>query len=247
MVAKLTYCHDLRISKRLTPMNLHPARKQIKSFLQGLPVGRIPPIVCASMGRSGSTMLHDAISAAVAECRFGPFTRLGTRIVSDMAWDLGSTKLKPGVVYKTHALAEEWPLASAGKAVFVFGRASAAVLSVLECRRRYGPEWIAAHLLHLRANGPFEQLVERDILRFREQIDGWVSLANVPRLIVRYDALWENMATLSDFLGVRVELPPRRPRSEITVADDQIIRKVQQTYGALDAYIDKLPTCQVLH
>lgn len=227
-------------------MNLHPVRQQIKSYLQRLPVGRIPPIVCASMGRSGSTLLHDAISAAVADYRFGRTTPLGPRIVSDVAWDLGKADLKPGVVYKTHALAEEWPLGSDGKVVFVFGRASAAVLSVLECHRRYGPEWIAAHLAHLRANGPFEELADRDILRFREQIDGWTALAGVPRLIVRYDALWEHTGTISDFLGVRVTLPPKRPRRQVTAADDHLIRKVRQTYAPLDDYIDGLPACRVL-
>lgn len=223
------------------------AKTRVKRALQHVLPTALPSLIVASMGRSGSTLAYDALRRAVAMARFpGPLQAQGLRLVSDQAWDLDRTRFVPGVVYKTHDLAHELPEGSGTKVVFLFGSATDAALSVLACRDRYGPRWIEQHFEHLRASGPFEELGARDVLRFGEQVDGWIGKAGTQRLILHYDALWDHAQTLSDFAGVPVRLPPRRPRNGASAADAETRAHFAATYGALDARIAALPVCQVL-
>lgn len=224
------------------------ARKtRVKRVLQHTLPTRLPPLVVASMGRSGSTLVCDALRQAVACARFPyPLRTLGLRLVSDHAWDLDSTRYAPGVVYKTHGLAEELPQNSGAKVVFLFSSATDAALSVLACRDRYGERWIRDHFERLRASGPFEELGTRDVLRFADQLDGWLGKTGTPRMIVHYDALWDNEEALSRFVGVPVKLPIRRARTSATAADTETRARFAASYADLDARIAAIPRCQVL-
>jgi hypothetical protein len=185
----------------------------------------------------------------MGRARFGRLTRgrnIGSRVVRDTAWNLREAVLKPGRVYKTHALAEEFPRGAGARVIFVFGPASEAALSVHACRERYGEAWIEEHFEHLRADGPFEELATRDVLRFADQLDGWFGLAGVPRLLIHYDALWENADVLSAFCGVPVQLPERRPRVGASSVPPEVREQFETTYADLDGRIAALPRCQVL-
>mgnify|MGYP000376599373 CR=1 FL=1 len=220
------------------------AKNRVKRVLQSVLPTTLPPLIVASMGRSGSTLVWNVLRQAMAEVRFPrPLYAHGLRLVSDQAWDLDRTHLASGVVYKTHGLARELPDCSGAKVVFLFGSATDAALSVLACRDRYGAHWISQHFEHLRADGPFEDLGRRDVLRFGEQLDGWIAKSGTHRLILHYDALWDHMQTLSNFAGVPVRLPPRRPRSGSTSADAGTRARFAETYAALDARIASLPVC----
>lgn len=225
-----------------------PAPKtRIKRVLQHSLPTRLPPLIVASMGRSGSTVVWDSLRHAVACARFPQsLQKQGLRLVSDQAWDLDRKRYAPGVVYKTHGLAEELPADSGAKVVFLFGSATDAALSVLACRDRYGAAWIDLHFEHLRAQGTFDDLGRTDVLRFGDQLDGWIGKTGTDRLILHYDALWDHVDTLSDFVGVPVQLPARRARSGANAADAATRARFAETYAALDARIAALPDCQVL-
>lgn len=223
-----------------------PTRDQIKLNLQRILPSRHQPIIVASMGRSGSTIVWKAVCNAIAKDRFKFLGSLGLKIVSDSAWDLKARQYLPGVVYKTHGLAHELPPDSNAKVVFLFGSASDAALSVLSCEQRYGSEWIKAHFDHLRARGTIDDLGKRDVLRFAEQLEGWIGLAGVRRLILRYEALWEFQSTLSEFVGVPVELPPRLKRASPESIDRQTRAQFLATYRELDKHIDEIPRCRIL-
>lgn len=222
-------------------------KTRVKWVLQHSLPTRLPPLIVASMGRSGSTVVWDALRHAVARARFPNMLHAqGLRLVSDQAWDLDRTRYAPGVVYKTHGLAEELPANSGAKVVFLFGSATDAALSVLTCRERYGARWIDLHFEHLRANGSFDDLGSNDVLRFGDQLDGWIGKTETERLILHYDALWDNIDTLSDFVGTRVQLPARRARSGANAVDAATRARFAETYAALDARIAALPECKVL-
>lgn len=219
-----------------------------KRGLQYLLPSALPPLVVASMGRSGSTLVTHALRHAVAAARFpGPLHAPGLRFVSQQAWDLDRVRFTSGVVYKTHGLAHELPENSGAKVIFLFGSATEAALSVQSCRDRYGARWIEQHFEHLRASGPFEELGERDVLRFGEQLDGWIGKTGTERLILHYDALWDHEQTLSDFVGVPVQLPPRRARNDASAVDPETRARFVETYAELDTRIATLPACQVLN
>lgn len=223
------------------------ARRILKTLTQTLIPSRLPPVIIASMGRSGSTLVYDAVRTAFAQQRFPDFTfKYGIRIVSDEAWNLAEKRYLPGVVYKTHALADELPAQANAKIVFLFGSASEAALSVFACQKRFGDDWISAHFEHLRAKAGFSELGSSDILRFEEQVDGWIARSGIDRLILRYDTVWDHHETLSDFVGARVALPTRLRRVGSGEANADTIDQFKKTYARIDSKIAALPDCQVL-
>ena len=225
-----------------------PLTRAVEQALRAAP-SRHAPLVIASMGRSGSTLVFEAVCEAMGQARFGrieTIRRIGAPIAWETAWNLSDTRFRRGRVYKTHGLADELPRNTGVKVVFLFGAASEAALSVVACRERYGDAWIREHFEHLRADGAFEDLGHRDVLRFRDQLDGWFGLTGVPRLLIHYDALWENADVLSRFCGVPVRLPERRAREGAQSVPPEVRAQFEQTYAALDARIAALPRCQVL-
>lgn len=201
----------------------------------------LPPVIVASMGRSGSTVCYNAIAQGMARERFGYLSSLKKNATRSLAWDVANYPFKPGTVYKTHALAHELPASFTGKVVFTFGQASDAALSVVACRQKYGDEWVAEHFEHLCANGDFSELGERDVLRFEEQIDGWINLQGHDIMAIRYDALWDHPDELAAFLGFPVRLPPKRARQSLDLVDEAIVAGFRKTYARLDAKIAALP------
>lgn len=223
------------------------AKTRVKRLIQRVLPTDLPPVIVASMGRSGSTLICDALRDAFARKRFpGIMNSQGSRVVSDPAWDLDVMHFRPGVVYKTHGLSEELPDGSGARVVFLFGSATDAALSVLACRDRFGEDWIKLHFEHLRASGTFDELGDRDVLRFGDQLDGWLGKSGTPRIAMHYDALWDHQRTLSEFVGAEIQLPKRRARSGSKAADAATRARFADTYAELDAKIASMPTCQVL-
>lgn len=216
-------------------------RTRAKRVVQSVLPSRYPPLVVASMGRAGSTLVHSAIRDAMAQARFGTQADWALRLVAEPAWDLAQMRLQRGVAYKTHALAAEWPWPPHGRVVFLFGRASAAAISVYACERTRGRAWIRRHFRHLRASGPLEDLAHRDVLHFAQQLQGWHGLSGVPRLLLRYDAIWDHADVLSRFCGFPVRLPPQRERRSRGQVAPEIIRACERSYADLDARIDSRP------
>ncbi len=218
----------------------------IKKPLQKFFPGKSSPILVASMGRSGSTVLYDAIGEAISRNRL-PFlsNKYVAKIFKDQAWDLSKKNLVPGWVYKTHGLAHELPDNSEVIVIFIYGSATDAALSVHSCRERYGLNWIERHFKHLRSNGTFEDLGMKDVLRFSDQINGWTKKTGTRRLIVHYDELWDNVDILSNFLNMRIKLPKKLERKKSNESSE-IKKLFSETYKSLDDKISLLPKCQLL-
>lgn len=218
----------------------------ISKFLKKFFPSKLPPILIASMGRSGSTVLHDSICEAYSRSRF-PFLpyKLGMKIIRDQAWDLKTNTFISGWVYKTHGLADELPIKNNLKVIFIFGSASDAALSVLACHEKYGQAWINRHFEHLRANGTFDDLDSKDVLRFEEQIDGWVEKNGTERLIIHYESLWENEKNISKFIGLPIKLPKRKEREGAGKASKNTRILFDQTYSTLNKKIESLPKFQI--
>lgn len=218
-------------------------KKSVKNMLQRSLPSRYAPIVVASMGRSGSTLVYKAISEGLASARCGIATYLGKQIFSDTAWDISSTPLHHGVVYKTHALASELPDDTNVKVVFVFGSASDAVISVFACDLRFGPDWTSEHLKNLRASGTLMDSLNYDALRLEEQIDGWLNQRKAQMIALHMDELWNDASKLSEFLGFPVRFPPRKAREGRNFVNPNIQNKIEQLYSDLDRKIASLPKC----
>lgn len=203
-----------------------------------------PPVLVASMGRSGSTLVHSAIANGMARARFGTSKFRTESLVRDDVWELAGARLKKGRVYKTHALPHGLDASQNLLVVFVFGSASNAVRSVFQCEKVYGKDWIEEHFNHLSATGGIDQLARRDVLRFGEQIQFWLSVKNVPVLSLKYEDLWTSGAEtiLSRLVGFPVCFPERRQResSSLDLGDKE--NELLATYTDLDLKISELPT-----
>ena len=199
------------------------------------------------MGRSGSTLIWKALCETLIQHRVVAGSSIFTRrLVSDQAWRLNDRTLFNGVCYKTHAHASELPNNNDAKVVFVFGSALDAALSIYSCKQRYGEEWIDLHFQHLSAVGSFEEMFDKDVLRFRKQVDGWINKTGTQRLILRYDSIWDYQDQLSEFVGLKVDIPERRQRNSRALLDPILNERLERTYRDLDLYLASLPDFQIL-
>lgn len=199
---------------------------------------RPPAVVVASYGRSGSTLVFESATSAMRKKRL----KRRRAFVRRTAWTLADSDLQPGFVYKTH----DYPKALAGRddvrALFVFGKPTDAVVSVIECMDRFGPDWIEEHLDHLKAPGRFEDLLEQDALGLERQLDAWTQFSGSPVLCVRYEALWENIEKIQNFTQLPMTLPEQRPRSQKNTSSE-VSTKLAALLGRLDDRVDALPDC----
>lgn len=199
-----------------------------------------PAILCASIGRVGSSLLYQSIIQARARSIFGSFTPSDTALLSHACWDLGRESIRPGYVVKTHDLPYHLVATTPMKVVFLFGRPSDTVLSVLRRVRDRGPTWHQRHWRHMHAMGDFADVIERDVMRLEEQIDAWPAVTGIPVLAINYEAIWAVQPILEDFLGFAVPLPTRRDRS-FDDMDPLIVSRVRHAYARLDDKVAGMP------
>ena len=200
---------------------------------------RSPPILCASIGRVGSNMLHRAIVEGRARALAGSFEDADFVLIGAQAWDLDRAELRTGSITKTH----DFPYALGDRApriVFSFGRPSDTVLSVLNKSALAGDHWRDDHLRNMHAAGTLDQVIDTDILRLEEQLEAWRAVRGVPLFAVHYDALWDARPALETFLGFPIRLPERRGRGSDSM-DPAIVTEVRRNYARLDALVADLP------
>jgi len=186
------------------------------------------PIIVASMGRAGSTLVYHAIRK---KCR-NPRDR---KFIETLA---GAT-FERGTVYKTH----DFPDALQGqdvKVVFLYSSASDSAKSVYNCRETKGAKWIEQHLRHLKSSDSIGDLFNKDILRIGDQIDAWTTCTHTPVLGLRYETLWENVDVLREFTGLRIRLPKKESREPKNLPAE-LEAKCHEAYAALDARIAAMP------
>jgi hypothetical protein len=198
------------------------------------------PILCASIGRVGSTLVRRSLARGRTKSIFG-FTRLVCKLVEpQQAWNLKGVRFNRGAVYKTHDFPYDLPANADLKVVFLYGRPSDSILSVIRRRDVKGPEWIVRHFDHMHAYGSYDELLSRDVMRIEEQIDAWSTTRKAEVLGLRYDTLWDNIGVLRKFVGFPVELPPRIERNFLDM-DPGIVALARAGYHSLDIRVAKLP------
>ena len=220
-----------RLAPRGTPRRL---------LVQHLLGGGLPPILVASMSRSGSTLLFRSLRSSWTRARFGPLARRLEPFVFEVAWRLEHARFLPGVVYKTHDLPQFAPRDSRLKVLFTYRRATDVALSVANQRLRHGDGWFQRHAAHMGASGDYEAFLRRDTLGLERQIDRWTAAEGLDVLGLRYETLWTHKAELEAFVGFPVRLEKRTESGYAGVppADAALIRN---TYAPVDRKIEALP------
>jgi hypothetical protein len=221
-----------------------PLKKVLKNWGQSWMPSSISPILVASYGRSGSTLLYKAAVEALATTRFKFSNSFTRKFVSETAWVIPSTKFDQGVVYKSHDVPHETLVEANVKTLFVYGSPVDTVMSVFSCYERFGQHWINSHFSHLRGVGSISDLASNDILHLEDQLTRWVAFSDHYEdvLCVKYDNLWDHQASICKFTGLPIILPPKRPRqTEEQNIDNKIYTTVRETYGHLEEAYKNMP------
>lgn len=175
-------------------------------------------IVITSNGRSGSTMLFDAIADSMVKHKFHlkPNTIIAKKIKRLCTGYVDRINKLPNEVChvcKTHDIYEYLPKSNY-KFIFIYGDPLDAAMSVAQEFEKKGQEWFTIYQYHLKANGKYSDLYEKDVLNYQEQLKSWLTQRNNNIMCIDYNDLWDEKESLSKFIGFNVDLPARRPRMD---------------------------------
>jgi hypothetical protein len=177
------------------------------------------PIVIASPGRSGSTMLFESVVEGLVRHRFGVgingsigrfLAKRASNFLSRLA-DVDSTSCP---VLKTHDLSDELSKIDNVRAIFVYSDPLDSAKSAKNMLEREGVNWMDEHLFNLRSTGSASEILREDVLNYGEQMRSWLGEFRPNVLALPYEHLWDREDELSQFLGFEILLPTRRSRSE---------------------------------
>lgn len=174
-------------------------------------------IVVASTGRSGSTLLFNAVADAFIRHHLGkldlaPFRSIWRTIVRGSAERLDAVSSNPKPVQKTHDLYNP-RYAQHAKYIFIYGDPLDSAFSVKKMMETHGHAWFERHLYHLNSSGTCAELFTSDILNYENQLRSWQQGFPERVFIVSYEDLWDRSEALSDFVGFEVRLPDRKRRA----------------------------------
>lgn len=173
----------------------------------------VKPVVIASTGRAGSTMLAKNISVGLMTHRFFWLPEIIRLRLSDSIWSFKSRfsqiRTFSHPVLKTHDLYDE-AVCKKSKCIFVVGDPVVSAQSVYRMGQIRGLHWIEEHIYHLGGLGSPVELFEKDVLNYSGQINSWKHAKGV--FIVHYEDLWDRISEISAFVGFNVTLPQRQPR-----------------------------------
>jgi len=143
-------------------------------------------------------------------------------------------------VYKTHALPAEFPADPPIKFVFVFGRPSDIVVSLLAVKSELGDQWFARHFRHMRGDGDPNDLLEKDVFGIERQIRCWTNAEGLDLLCIKYEALWRCADAIASHLGVGFKLARFQERKSRHAVPVELIARTRQNYSAADAAYEEL-------
>lgn len=194
--------------------------KFLKDLLSSILYGQIKkPIVIASTGRSGSTMLYESVVNSYIKSRYGKlcankvlykYLKKAAGGYADRVKDL--IKIKQPII-KTHSLFREEYIDSA-KYIFVFGDPFESAKSVENIVTNKDKVWFEEHVYHLESSGYIEDIYKSDVLNYNEQIESWASKKRSSILVLSYDDIWKNMDDVSKHIGFSVEIPKKKTRKK---------------------------------
>ena len=189
-------------------------KKLIKKLIRYLIFGDVKPILIASTGRAGSTLMVNVVSQAYISkfCKGKPkwFKSLAAKYSCSYINRLCAKdiKLANSPVLKTHDLYTN-DSNICGKKIFLFSDPLESALSVSEQIKKNGDSWGKRHINHLKGSGQINQILNRDVLNYKNQLLSW---GESDAFIIHYDDLWSRSLELSKYLELDIVLPEKKER-----------------------------------
>ena len=172
------------------------------------------PVVVASTGRAGSTMLTNSIAKSLVQKRYYFLPSYVKKILANLAIsycdrleDINMLNRSP--VIKTHDF-YRGELANRIKYIFVYGNAFDSAVSAFRQGELRGSAWLDEHIFHLCGVGSPDEVLKADVLNYEAQLKAW---QNSPAFIVHYSEIWELKDELAKYLGFPFVLPTQKARS----------------------------------
>jgi hypothetical protein len=179
------------------------------------------PIIIASMGRSGSTLLNDVIAKVYKDRGFIIFHELQSGM-----------KLKRNSLYKTHSHAQFLPKGDV-KVIYLFGNPMNVVLSTYE--RTNLPQ----HFRHM--DGDWENrdyYLEKDVLRLEENFDSFYQLQQFDLMTLRYETMYDHLKEIENFVCCHLKFPSFKKR-KTDWRTSEFRSQLERTYGMFNQKIEK--------
>jgi len=198
------------------------------------------PVLCASIGRVASARVHKALVQERSNAIFGFRRYEDQAFIREAAWELKGVRFRRGAIYKTHDFPYDLVPSRRLKIVFLYGRPSDTILSLIRCYKTKGPGWMERHFAHMHADGDYAEILERDVLRIGEQIEAWSAVRHANVLGIRYGALWNHLDILNKFVGIEVNWPPFIERNFLDI-DPATVAMARENYRELDLRESRLP------
>ena len=196
-----------------------------------------PPIIVASMGRCGSTILFDVIRDSLAKEIF-PFLPLPiARIFCQGSLWLPGKKIFKGFVHKTHSRGKNFPLNSNPKIIYIFCIPSDSVLSAISQKSRKGKGWLLDHCNNFEVNGNYEDLAFHDVLRIEDNIKEWRNKKNTKILFIRYEKIWQYRHKIEEFINLKIKLPKYKSRRSLSKEAKLLKETCKKNYSYLDKIV----------
>jgi hypothetical protein len=189
------------------------------------------PVVVASMGRSGSTMLAKSIakSASIIGSLYDdkPLIRKG-------GGNFHGLKKRDGVIYKTHGYPPN-KYRKVTKYVYIYDDPYLVVSSMYRKVRNKGDIWIKKHANNLEVKKQVtHEFLKEDCLELEKHFDSWCKFDAPNKLITSLDQVWKNKSEISKFLEFELQLPKKRKRkSSIKCLPKSKRKKVKKVYKNL--------------
>ena len=221
----------LKVSGRYKRKNFVKAMliRLLKSFLRRVLLKPDAPIVVASMGRSGSTLMHDAIIDAKVNEYHRLLRPVIKRLIKEYIW-INARDLPKGTVIKTHNLPEQFDDNSA-KYVYIYDNPREAALSILKCRHSRGEDWLKTHFNHLGKSYDLQAVCNGDYLGFYQMTKNWRQANNKKLLFINFQSIWDNNEKIQKFLDLDINLPQRRDRAPLSLVDETLVKKIHYEYS----------------
>jgi len=175
------------------------------------------PIVIASTGRSGSTLLYESIIESYIVYRYPFLSKVNIlknifkKAAGGFLDRLADIRNMPQPVLKTHSLYDSL-YAKTAKYIFVYGDPLDSARSVVRVVKEKGTIWLDEHLYHLESCGYLDDIYENDILNYENQIMSWDAKSSINILSIPYESIWDKSRVISDFIGFDLFLPAKKSR-----------------------------------
>ena len=200
------------------------------------------PVLVASIGRSGSTLLYDAVSKSAANILNISDERLARSLKCE-SWDLSKRdKFINGCVYKTHDFPYKHINSKKLKILYVHDKPSNIIISVNNQIAKEGINWLEHHLYNLRSKKDPAFFLKEEIFDIKNHLIKWKEYKGANILFVGYEDLWQRKGDIEEFLGYTVDLPKKKERKSTLNCSASKLKEIREFYKDEDELYERLYT-----